>query len=172
MPAGPTTPNVARSSFNIKKTSEPETPATACQPGVPRRFGISTLLVITAMYAVPFAVLRTFGVRPSTFVVVAMFFTAVGLGQAILYKGQRPVRASMVAGACFFAGLSVVNMIVIGPLKAAPLPFAPFHPFEGAFGGAILGYLSGLLIAGVFVVIDNVEYPQGESEATEEADET
>ena len=132
-----------------------ETSAIAREAGVPRRFGVGTLLVITTMYAMLFAILRACGASPLVFVVLALLFTAVGLGQIFLFKGQRPQRASMIAGACFFVGLYVVYRVVIGD-EYFYLPFAPFDPVEGAFFGAIYGYFAGLLTAGTFLVIDKL----------------
>ena len=118
----------------------------------PYQFGISTLLVITAMYAVLFAALRACHASPSVFTVIALFFTAVGLGRRFLFKGRRPARASMIAGACFFVGLYIIYRLAFGQAYLYH-PFAPFDPLEGAFFGAILGYLVGLLIAGAFLLI-------------------
>ena len=70
----------------VEKVSASETPAVTREVDVWYRFGIGTLLIITTMYAVLFAVLRAFRVSPLAFVVVALFFTAVGLGQKILFK--------------------------------------------------------------------------------------
>jgi hypothetical protein len=117
----------------------------------PIQFGISTLLVVTAMYAVLFGVMRMFDASPSTFVVIAMLFTAVGLGQVLLFKGRRPRKASMVVGGGFFVGLWVIYRIAFGN-DYFYHPFAPFDPVEGAFFGAMWGYVVGLLISGAFRV--------------------
>ena len=98
----------------------------------PYQFGISTLLVITAMYAVLFATLRAFRAPPSVFVVVALFFTAVGLGRRFLFKGRRPARASMIVGGCFFVGLYLVYWVVGRGYLHHPFLLAPFDPLEGA----------------------------------------
>jgi hypothetical protein len=72
------------------------------EAGAPRRFGVSVLLVITAMYAVLFGLLQAMGAPAPVFFFVALFFTAIGLGQMFLFKGKRPRRASVLVGACFF----------------------------------------------------------------------
>lgn len=121
--------------------------------GVPRRFGVGGLLIISTMYAVLFAILRTLEVPPLDFVGVVLFFTAVGLGQMLLFKGQRPRRASMIVGACMFAGfIAFLDWTGIGPSRRT-LSCRAFE-VEGAIIGAGYGYLAGVLIAGVFLLID------------------
>jgi hypothetical protein len=136
----------------------------------PVQFGIGTLLVITTMYAVLFASLRVLHAPPSVFVVIALLFTVVGLGQTFLYKGQRPRRASMIAGACFFVGLYVIYRVAFGDEYLYHF-FAPFDPVEGAFFGAIYGYVAGLLISGAFLVVDKAKRLQGRSKGIDRADE-
>ena len=112
------------------------------------QFGISTLLVVTTVYAVLFAVLRTLQTPPSAFITIVLFFTTVGLGQRFLFKGQRRRTAAMIAGACFFVAWFFIYGAVYGLH-----PFSPFEPVEWAFFGAIFGYLAGLLISGTFLLI-------------------
>jgi hypothetical protein len=118
----------------------------------PFQFGISTLLIITALYAVLFGVMRTFNFPPVAFAVVAMLFTTVGLGQTFLFKGLRPRKASMIAGAGFFVVLWAIYLVAFGKDYFSHF-FAPFDPVEGAFFGAIYGYVVGLLISGAFAVV-------------------
>ena len=114
----------------------------------PFQFGIGMLLVVTAMYAVLFSLLRISRVPPSAFVVIALFVTAVGLGQRLLFHGQSPRIASMIAGASFGAVFSIICMAVFGVRIAERRDLV-----GGPFGGAIWGYLVGLLITGAFVLI-------------------
>ena len=71
------------------------------EAGVPRRFGVGILLVITTMFAVLFAIMQMLKLPPLAFAEIAGFFGAVGLGQMLLFKGERPRRASVIVGACF-----------------------------------------------------------------------
>ena len=57
------------------------------QTGVPRRFGMAVAMVIMTMYAMLFGVLKSFGTPPIAFVLIALFFTGVGVSQAVLFKG-------------------------------------------------------------------------------------
>ena len=132
-----------------EEMSAPNNPAIFRKAGSRFRFGIGTLLVITTMYAMLFGILRALGATPWVFVMFALLFTAVGLGQRLLFKGQRPQKASIVAGACFFVVLYVFSLVVFGA-EYTYHPFVPFDPVEGAFFGAIYGYVAGLLISGAF----------------------
>jgi hypothetical protein len=63
-------------------------PVVPHEAGVPNRFGVGTLLVISTMYAVLFAVWRFIQGSPVVLVLVTLFFSAIGLGQMLLYHGQ------------------------------------------------------------------------------------
>jgi hypothetical protein len=86
--------------------------------GVPRRFGISKLLLITALFSVIFAILRSFEAEPIVFVGVGIFFAVVGVAQAVLFHGKRPRLASMVAGFVFiWLWLAVMSFYDGRPMK-------------------------------------------------------
>jgi hypothetical protein len=143
------------------------------EAGVPRRFGLGILMVITTMCAVLFTVLRVSRVPPAGFLVIVVFFVAIGLGQFLLFKGQRPRRASVIVGACLypllFLGMCAYECLAAG----APLFFVKDACGIILFGsgvGAILGYLAGGLIAGVFLVIDNLGSLRGGSKGTDRTD--
>ena len=123
--------------------------------GVPRRFGVGTLLLITAMYAVLFAVLRAMQVPPVGFVLIGVFFGAVGLGQMLLFKGQRPRRASVLVGACAYPCLFLAAELYHSGQPGLDLLFA--MALAGMISGAVYGYLAGLLIAGVFLVNEKLK---------------
>ena len=149
----------------VGRLSAPQTSATAHEAGVPRRFGVGIMLVITTMYAVLFSVLETFGAHPVVFVAIAIFFTAVGLGQMLLFKGQHPRRASIIVGASLLGGLSILGGVfgvvigggwgIVGFLCCAIVLWV--------ICGALFGYLAGGLIAGVFLVIDKLENARDKS---------
>ena len=69
--------------------------------GVPRQFGVGTLLLITAMYAVLFGSMRVCRCTAAYSFWTGLFFAAVGLGQMLLFKGKQPRRASLIVGVCF-----------------------------------------------------------------------
>jgi hypothetical protein len=128
------------------------------EAGVPRRFGIGVLLVITTMYAVLFGAMRACDCEPFIFALIAVFFTAVGAGQVIVFRGRRPRWASVVAGAATYPIL-----LIWGAVHEALVYGAPDVPPDlcasmicGTATGAILGYIAGVLIAGVFLFIDRL----------------
>jgi hypothetical protein len=122
----------------------------------PRRFDLATILVVTAAYSILLGCLSGFGAHPILSTTVAGFITFVGLGQALLFGGRRPRLASSLVGGCMF-GLPITAglMLLPQPRPAPPINFASV--FIGyALCGAILGYLAGVLIGGVFLVADVV----------------
>ena len=141
------------------------------EAGVPRQFGIGILMVMVTMYAVLFAVMRALRFPPTLFFIVALFFTVVGLGQMFLYKGQRPRRASAMVGIWFMWCLAGITLIIEGVKSGFSLAYSGQlvlgFAFLGFLYGAICGYVAGLLIAGVFVLIDALAKRRGGSETAE-----
>jgi len=123
------------------------------QTGFPRQFGIGTLFVITTLFAVLFAFLRTLNAHPAVYVVVGGFVVVIGLGQVFLFGGKQPREASLlVGGAIFFLGTVAlaVNILVMGE------NYEPFLVLLVAILypalGAMFGYFVGCVIGGVFLV--------------------
>ena len=113
----------------VEKDPSPKLQPPLTKPRRPFQFGIGTLLVVTTMYAVLFAILRACNAPPLTFVAVTLFFTAVGFGQRFLFEGRRPGRASMIVGACYFVGLYFVDRVAFGD-KAVYHPYRLIEPVE------------------------------------------
>jgi len=131
---------------------------TTPEAGVPRQFGVGILLVITAMYAVLFAVLRAMDAPPSVYTMVGLFVFAIGLGQMLLFKGQRPRRASMIARLGFVVSASILHWIFEG-FETIDLVWL----LNGAVYGVVCGYVAGVLIASVFLLIDKLRTVRGKS---------
>jgi hypothetical protein len=130
------------------------------EAGVPRRFGIGTMLIITTMYAVLFAVMQTLRLPLEGFVLVSLFFTAIGFGQMLLFKGRRPRRASIIVGACAYPCLAVGSVGFVQRNLDYQSFFFFLFPGLVCFipTGAIMGYLAGMLIAAVFLLIDKLPF--------------
>jgi hypothetical protein len=140
----------------------------SCEPvGVPRRFAVGTLLVIVTMYSVLFALLTSLGASPVVFGIVAIFFTGVGVGQVVFFKGARPRDASYLTGillcpamllAAFLAdrlfGFSELSPEHVGIETVPQLLSAMFYL---AIVGVPLGYVAGCAAAGVFFVMDRIQ---------------
>ena len=146
----------------VERLSTPVPQVIVPEAGVPRQFGVGMLLVVTAVYAVLFAILRASKAPPGAFVVVGLFPFLIGLGQMLLFKGKRPRRASMIVGACIAAVLWITGEFVITNNQPA-LTDIVGEAICGAIGGAFYGYVVGVLIAGVFLVIDKVRNAQDKS---------
>jgi hypothetical protein len=128
--------------------------------GVPRRFGMAIMLLIMAMYAVLFATMTLLDANPTVFVMIAVLFTGVGLGQMLLFGGRYPRAASVWVGACLLPVETLGAMIYwadnligyggtgvfLGQVTVLTLFSIPI--------GALLGYLAGGLTAGVFLLLE------------------
>jgi hypothetical protein len=133
-----------------------EKPVSSWPPavGVPRRFSVGTLMVLTTFFAVLFAILKSCGVPPIFFVDVSIFVAGVAVSQVLLFRGKDPRRASVISGMVLF--------LVIG-VSSAAYEYADGWNVEGVATfimtvvasiplGAILGYCAGGLVASVFLV--------------------
>ncbi len=94
---------------------------------------------------------------------IAVFFAAVGLGQMLLFHGNRPRIASVVVGACFWWCLILVALIIqeIGRGFSIPVLEILVGLVCWMLAGPLLGYLAGLLIAGVFLLIEKAARRRG-----------
>jgi RimJ/RimL family protein N-acetyltransferase len=123
-----------------------EVPATR-QYGVPRQFGIGPLMILTAVFALLLSLLKAAGAGPPVLTLFAIMFFGVGVGQFVLFRGQQPRMASVVAGAIVFplglvaVAVSMGNYWSVGGLLCC-IP-----------GGAMIGYATGAFIGGVFLVL-------------------
>ncbi len=156
------------------------------QTGVPRRFGVGGMLLITTMYAVLFSAIKLMivqslpGPAPTTtvaaaeavfFVVIVGYFTMIGLSQALLYKGRNPRRASIVTSMVLAGLVTLVGGIgglVVEVLREGVvvlllvLLFSPLILLAAAACvaiGGLVGYLVGGMIAGTFLLLNRVQPP-------------
>lgn len=130
--------------------------------GVPRRFGIGTILIVTAAYGVLLAILRLARWDPAAIFWALGFISAVGLGQMLLFNAKRPREASIVTGAI------ALPPAILGTLLTYDT--RPNNPMESFCGlvcavpfGAVAGYLAGGVVAGVFLIMDAVERGLGQA---------
>ena len=128
--------------------------------GVPRRFGMAIVLLIMAMYAVLFATMKLLNAPPGVFVVIAVLFTGVGLGQMLLFGGRYPRAASVWVGGCLFPVEVLVACIYMAKTEGSGAdvpdfiaPMLCFLVFSIPLGAA-MGYMAGGLTAGVFLLIE------------------
>jgi hypothetical protein len=108
---------------------------------------------VTAAYAILLGTLSVFRSPPSVSLCVAGFITGVGIGQAALFRGQKPRLASMIAGGSCFS-LIMGSYFISEHLPVPLILFVPVALIYGAILGAPLGYATGVLVGGVFLVAD------------------
>jgi len=133
--------------------------------GVPRRFAIGTAMLITAMYSVLFAVMKSLGAHAIVMVIVALFFTVVGAAQMLLFGGRKPREASLIAGAVFWGAAPTVGFLIARFSIGSPPGAQPFAIVGGllcgtlgsALLGVVLGYVAGCLTAGVFLILNRID---------------
>jgi hypothetical protein len=126
--------------------------------GVPRRFGVFLMMLMVTLYALLFSLLKVMQASASVFVFIALFFTGIGVGQALLFGGRYPRAASIWTGMfllpietlafCLFLG--GVSNASVGQLLGAVIAIV----FAGIPLGAIFGYLFGTVTAGGFYLED------------------
>ncbi len=131
--------------------------------GVPRRFAVGTALIMVTMYSVLFALMTVLGASPIVFGVVVGFFTLVGAAQMLLFGGRRPRDASLVTGAVVFAilppssllGLMLFDTPSLG-MGRSLAPILSLTAYMAAIG-AVAGYATGCLTAGVFLILNRID---------------
>lgn len=131
-----------------------KTPTSTDSAGVfsaPRKFDLSTILVVTTAYAAVFALMRAISFSAMAFLFVSAFITSVALGQAILFRAKHPRWASTLAGSVFFV-IGLLAWSVIGQHGPPPSPMIVFSLITGAFWG----YIGGVLVGFVFMVAHGV----------------
>jgi hypothetical protein len=116
--------------------------------GMPRQFSIGTLLVLITFFGILCAILKMIGIPPAGYFIIAIYFAVIVAAQTLLFKNNHPRMASIIAGGVLGCLLSVLDFIVEG--------MKPWQIFEilffGPFFGCIYGYLTGCMIASIFLV--------------------
>ncbi len=117
---------------------------------VPRRYDLASMFSISVAYALLFAGMRALSAPPSAIFLMGIFFTVVGVSQAVLFRGNRPRESSIIAGVvggllCLIAFAVTEGMSVEEAFLSATcgLVFSPFA-----------GYLAGTTIGGIWLVAD------------------
>lgn len=122
---------------------------------VPRRFPVGTMLVLVAVFAVLLSALRTAQAYPEVIVLVTAFVLCVGVGQVVLFRGQRPREASALAGGIAWFGLGMAYAVFLkgsGQWGASPSTAVVCAILGAPLCGVPAGYLVGGVLAGVFLI--------------------
>jgi hypothetical protein len=121
----------------------------------PRRFDLATIFVVTVAYSILLTGMGLLQFPPLASLIVAGFVTLIGISQALLFGGNQPRLASLLAGTVLYSIAMLAYWLAGGPRL---MPTSAFLALGTSvlIGGAILGYLSGTLIGGVFLLADYV----------------
>jgi hypothetical protein len=118
---------------------------------VPRRFDLSTIFVVTAAYSILLGGLSALHAAPVLVAAVAVYVALVGIGQALLFRGLKPRKASILLGAVLLDGAVLVLLLREGRIDISLVVIV--MAMYGVFG-AILGYIAGVAIGGIFLLAD------------------
>jgi len=152
----PTSPAAHRSQLWQRAADEPY--------GMPRRFGLGTIMLLTTLFGILLTALIENGVPRLGVAVVVTFVFLIGAAQVILFGGKHPRKASIVAGAILVALIAVsvglVERNFRGQVDRNFLGTALFGlPLWASLGG-LFGYASGGIVAGIFLIMDHAEQAQ------------
>jgi len=125
--------------------------------GVPRRFGVGGMLVIVTMFGLLYGGLQWLHAPPLVFLMVAVFFAGLALGQMLLRGGRFPRAASVKMGAILWPAEVFLLALYVGYRVNPSGPSVGGALLAAAVNipiGAFLGYLCGCLVAGVVLLLD------------------
>jgi hypothetical protein len=114
---------------------------------------LPTIFAVTTAYAMLFAALSALRWPPAASACAAGFVTLIGISQMLLFGGQRPRAASVIAGTTLLM-LGTIGAWVANGARQYPDPALLMGGLCTALSGAVLGYLSGACVGGVFLVAD------------------
>jgi hypothetical protein len=125
--------------------------------GVPSRFGIGTLLVVTAAYGLLLTLLRSLlDWDPRAIAWFVVFVSLIGAGQMLLFGSRRPRQASLITGAIALPMIVILTFVLhVG--GHSPPDALLCSLCSATLFGAPAGYLAGGVVAGVFLVMDAVQ---------------
>lgn len=113
----------------------------------PKRFDLSTMLVVTTAYALLFATMKALDFREISFFYFSGLITFIGAAQSLLCSWQKPRTVSILAGLVFH-----MAMYVWAFRRAGYSLYMIADLFQMLFFGTILSYFCGVLVGGVFLV--------------------
>lgn len=122
---------------------------------VPRKLDLASLFVFTTGYGLLFAAMKLLKQDATAFLLVAGFFTSVGIAQAALFGGKAPRLASWLTGGAYFLLLMVGFGLYQGAVIEDLMNCGAICLF--AFG-SVCGYVAGTAIAGIFLVADKLRF--------------
>jgi hypothetical protein len=118
----------------------------------PRRFDLATIFVATAAYSLLLGGLTALDAGPLIKIIACGLVTVVAVGQALFHDTANPRGVSVVVGITAYTLFS----IILWSLNWRDIPFSLFFMIviNGLMGGAVFGYIAGVLVGGIFLVAD------------------
>ena len=121
---------------------------------VPRKLDLASLFVFTTGYGLLFAFMKLVKQDALGFLLVAGFFTSVGVAQAVFFRGSAPRLASWLTGGAYFSSVLIFfelfNRIPANRVIDVCSVLSLFTI------GCFCGYIAGTCIAGVFLIADKL----------------
>ncbi len=125
----------------------------------PRRFDLATLFVVMVVYACLLGIFVGMKLPDVTTISILGFMSVIAAAQPALFGGNRPRMASLVVGGIALPvifWLASPNIFERVSGRFILFVCASYIPL-----GSILGYLTGTLVGGVFLVADMVRQGRG-----------
>jgi hypothetical protein len=119
--------------------------------GIPRRFSLGKLMQLIVFFAVLFSILKICNADAVLYFIIGCLFIVVGITQVLLFKGNKPRKASIIGGVLYvsiFYCIGFVQLYFTGGDLLPLLRTALIMPVFGSF----IGYIAGCLLAGVFLI--------------------
>lgn len=117
---------------------------------VPKRFDLASMFSISVAFAMLFSIMRALDCSPLLISIFGIYFAAVGIAQAVLFNGDKPREASVIAGGI----LGCVSVIIIAISEGAPLGAAISMAICSAVWAPVAGYLVGTINGGIWLITD------------------
>lgn len=121
---------------------------------VPRQFGIGTALLVTTLFGIFFGVMTALRAPSVVIVFCSSFLVWVALAQMALPRAPR--LGSILAGAVFLPATAGLALIARDGTSAIRLLDWLVGGFWLGLVGSGVGYVVGTLLAGVFLIAENV----------------
>ena len=127
---------------------------------VPRRFGLRSILVVTALFAATLSIIKWTASPIEPFIFYFSLVVVVGGAQVVFER--KPRLASIVAGSMFVAVMKFSVIAFHLDLHAVDKGLFMGLLSEGKviyslLFGALYGYLTGTLLAGLYLVLDALQ---------------
>ena len=128
--------------------------------GMTAQFSMRATMLLVALAAVCLSIMRSVGAPAELSGTILLVMISAAVAQVFLFRGKDPRRASVVGGAISYSLLlTAVQIAAEGHRLTFGLGFRDviLGLVGGSIAGAIVGYMTGALVAGVFLLIDRYD---------------